>query len=157
MHSSTLQHQRGATLFVSLIVLVLLTILGVTTLNSSIMGLRVAGNTQARMDALQKADAGISATMSLSNSPTDNPFNGTSSANPFAGISTALNPLKDIDNVTVSSQLIHAETACARSERGSSSSTLACEYYEVTSSYDVPTTGVAAEVRQGVQRQIIAN
>lgn len=51
--------QRGATLIVGLILLMVLTVLGVSGMNTSRMEVRMAGNTQFRQDAFQLAESGI--------------------------------------------------------------------------------------------------
>ncbi|HET8698574.1 MAG TPA: PilX N-terminal domain-containing pilus assembly protein [Gammaproteobacteria bacterium] len=51
--------QTGATLIVGLILLLVLTVLGVSTMNTSRMEVRMAGNTQFRQDAFQLAESGI--------------------------------------------------------------------------------------------------
>ena len=51
--------QRGATLIVGLILLLVLTVLGVSGMNTSRMEVRMAGNTQFRQDAFQLAESGI--------------------------------------------------------------------------------------------------
>ncbi|HZF28850.1 MAG TPA: PilX N-terminal domain-containing pilus assembly protein [Gammaproteobacteria bacterium] len=51
--------QGGATLIVGLILLLVLTVLGVSGMNTSRMEVRMAGNTQFRQDAFQLAESGI--------------------------------------------------------------------------------------------------
>ena len=51
--------QSGATLIVGLILLLVLTVLGVSGMNTSRMEVRMAGNTQFRQDAFQLAESGI--------------------------------------------------------------------------------------------------
>ena len=47
--------QRGATLIVGLILLMVLTVLGVSGMNTSRMEVRMAGNTQFRQDAFDNS------------------------------------------------------------------------------------------------------
>lgn len=51
--------QSGAALIVGLILLLVLTVLGVSGMNTSRMEVRMAGNTQFRQDAFQLAESGI--------------------------------------------------------------------------------------------------
>jgi type IV pilus assembly protein PilX len=51
--------QNGATLIVGLILLLVLTVLGVSGMNTSRMEVRMAGNAQFRQDAFQLAESGI--------------------------------------------------------------------------------------------------
>jgi len=51
--------QRGATLIVGLILLLVLTVLGVSGMSTARMEVRMAGNTQFRQDAFQLAESGI--------------------------------------------------------------------------------------------------
>lgn len=151
-----MQRQSGAALFVSLIVLALLMILGTASISSGVIGLRIASNTNQIIDAAQSSDSGISATMSLVGTAND-PFTGTSNSNPFSALSSTENPLQNISNVNVSSALLLQEGACTRAESASSSSKVACEYYELNSRYAPPNLGVASSTTLGVRREIIAN
>ena len=51
--------QRGATLFVTLIALVVLTLLAIVAIRSATLGLRIGGNAQAALEAEAAAQAGI--------------------------------------------------------------------------------------------------
>ncbi|MCP5146236.1 MAG: pilus assembly protein [Gammaproteobacteria bacterium] len=54
------QHaQQGAALVVSLVILVIVTMLGLTTLNTSVMEERMAGNTRSREIAFEAAEAAV--------------------------------------------------------------------------------------------------
>lgn len=147
--------QRGSSLFVALIMLALLMILGTSTINDSMLELRAAGNTKVIVDGFQRADAGISATMDLSDTA-NNPFNSTSVGDPFANIAAADKPLANVPNVSVAVALNQTAGTCARAEAASSASQVACEYYEVTSQHSAAAGGNAT-LRQGVSRQVIAN
>jgi type IV pilus assembly protein PilX len=56
---STQQSQQGAALIVGLILLMVLTVLGVSGMNTATLELTMAGNTQFRQDAFQAAETGI--------------------------------------------------------------------------------------------------
>ena len=155
-NTSRITTQRGASLFVSLIILALLTILATTTLSGSMSELKIARNNQQTIDSLQKTDAGIDATMSLVN--TDyHPFNGADNANPFANVASADNPLSNISDVTVAITLQQTAAPCPRIENASSANQIACEYYEIRSQYAPVNSGITTTLREGVRRQIIAH
>ena len=58
-HQSTFRSQQGATLVVGLVLLLVLTVLGVSTMNTATMEVQMAGNTQFQEDAFQAAEDGI--------------------------------------------------------------------------------------------------
>ena len=58
-HRSLPRHQRGAVLFVALIVLVVFTLLAVSGVNSSIASLRVAGNAQSQAEVSAAAQLAL--------------------------------------------------------------------------------------------------
>ncbi len=149
------KHQGGSSLFISLVILGLLSIIGATSLNSSMVELRAAGNVNKSMASFQKSDAGINAVMSLVGSAED-PFSGNDVADPFAGFAANEHPLLHVSDVAVSTTIEQAESACTRNRNGSSASKVACEYYEVTSTHSTANSGVSATTRQGIRRQIIA-
>lgn len=149
-------NQRGSTLFVTLVVLALLMILGTSTITSSIVDVRIAGNTKETFASFQKADAGINAVVSLIGTAND-PFDGTSHANPFVDFDADESPIKDITGLTVSTTLTQSAGACGRSEVATSASKVACEYYEIDSAHASATSGANNAVVQGMRRQVIAN
>ncbi len=55
--------QRGAALFISLILLMVLSVLAVSTVRTAALEMLMAGNTQYRENAAQLAEAGIDATL----------------------------------------------------------------------------------------------
>lgn len=59
-----MRSQRGATLFIALIMLVLITLLAVSSLTSSTMSLKVVGNMQSRGEALNAAQEAIETVIS---------------------------------------------------------------------------------------------
>jgi Tfp pilus assembly protein PilX len=59
-----MRSQRGATLFIALVMLVLITLLATSALNSSTMSLKVVGNMQARSEALNAAQHAIETVIS---------------------------------------------------------------------------------------------
>lgn len=66
----TLPHQqRGVALFMALIMLVIITLLSISTMRSSIMELRIAGNYQQQATAVESAQSAIDASFDLDNFP----------------------------------------------------------------------------------------
>ena len=60
-----IRQQRGAALVVGLLMLVALTLIGVTTMGMSSMELRMAGNAQNKSNAFQAAEAGLEVGLGL--------------------------------------------------------------------------------------------
>ena len=60
---NSLSRQRGAALIVSLILMLVLTVLGISAMNMSTLELQMAGNTQASELAFQAAETGIDVAM----------------------------------------------------------------------------------------------
>jgi Tfp pilus assembly protein PilX len=73
------RYNSGAVLFVSLIILLVLTIVGLSAMNNSHVELQIAANTQEKNIANQAAQAGLNAVMCLA----DDTKSGTSADNPF--------------------------------------------------------------------------
>jgi len=59
-----MRSQRGSTLFIGLVMLVILTMFAVSSLNSSTINLKVVGNMQSRSEALNAAQEAIETTIS---------------------------------------------------------------------------------------------
>lgn len=57
---SRLRDEKGSTLVLALMILVILTLLGIAATNTSIIEIQIAGNEKAYQEAFFKADAGIS-------------------------------------------------------------------------------------------------
>jgi len=58
-HTATRSHQTGATLIVGLVLLLVLTVVGVSGMNTATMEITMAANTQFQQDAFQQAEDGI--------------------------------------------------------------------------------------------------
>src|SRR5262245_813742 len=65
--------QTGATLVVGLVLLLVLTVLGVSGMNTATMEIAMAGNTQYQQDAFQMAEDGIDVVLATRNFTTINP------------------------------------------------------------------------------------
>lgn len=146
--------QKGAVLFVSLIILALITILGVSTLSGGMTELKIAKNNDQMLESVQNADAGVGGAMSLVNTAND-PFDGVGHDDVFAGIADEDHPLKNVSTVAVSSDFVRRAGVCSRSQSGFSNGKVECEYYEVVSQDTQASVGVATTVRQGVRREVI--
>ena len=146
--------QSGAVLFVSLIILALITILGVNTLSGGMTELKIAKNNDQIHESVQNADAGVGGAMSLVNTAND-PFNGLSHVDAFEGVPPEDHPLKNLASVSVSSDFIRRAGVCSRSQSGFSNGKVECEYYEVVSQDAQANVGVVTTVRQGVRREVI--
>ena len=154
MNSYFKKSQQGAVLFVSLIILALITMLGVSTLSGGMTELKIAKNNDQMHESVQNADAGVGGTMSLINTA-DDPFDGVSHADTFAGIAAEDHPLKNLATVAVSSVFVRRAGVCSRSQSGFSNGKVECEYYEVVSQDAQANVGVVTTVRQGVRREVI--
>ena len=147
--------QRGSVLLVAMFILTLLLMIGASALSGSMVELRVSGITKRSMDGFQKAEAGISGTAALVRT-SDSPFEGRSKSDVFANLQGS-NPVANVSDIRVSSELIHASVPCARNPKASSQSTMVCDYYEVRSVHTEPNTSIQTLVVQGVRKEINAN
>lgn len=150
MHS----RQDGAVLFICLIILALLMILGTASIATGVVGLRMASNTSQSIDALQKADAGVNAVMSLVGGDNDPFESGASKADPFLNFTSSNHPLANINDLTVSTTLVAYDEDCDRIESGFTNDTIKCEYFTVTSSYSPVDMGATVIATQGIRREI---
>jgi len=161
------RRQHGSALFVSLLMLALLTILGTATVSGRMVELRIAGNTQRMMESFQQADSGLIAAVSLVDDA-DSPLKGRDDDTPFDSFAvdsdgdgapdsySAAYPLTNIPDVVVASRLIRGDSACNRDANASSSNTIQCEFYDIRSTHTAPLTGATTTVHMGIRRQIIA-
>jgi len=83
LQSASPSHQRGAALVIGLVLLVVLTLLAVSGMNSASLEFVMAGNEQYRANAFQAAEAGIEQTLVLG------AFNPGSPAQALNGANTA--------------------------------------------------------------------
>jgi hypothetical protein len=132
--------QQGAALIVALLMLLVLTIVGISGMGDSIFDLRMTGNIQSHYDSLQQADTGISAAISQ---PGDN-FKGIDQTDIFSD--TGTNALKDYINSNVSTKYLYEGSA----PRGFSQKEWSGWYYIVDSDHSDSVTGAKTHVYQGV-------
>ncbi len=154
------KRQSGAVLILGLVVLVVLTLLGLSTMRTSISQLRMAGNTEEMTSSLQAAEAGIVGVVSQAGKSVDPfVFSGTQNTAPLAGVSP--NPLSNVARVSVAVNLIRADLPCARSATGSSDDLLNCDFFEVSSIHapgdndSALRGGARTRLTEGVQKQVI--
>ncbi|MDH3712631.1 MAG: PilX N-terminal domain-containing pilus assembly protein [Gammaproteobacteria bacterium] len=67
MNNKTFSQQRGAALIVGLMMLLALTLIGITTMGMNTMELRMASNAQNKSNAFQAAEAGLEVGVGLTN------------------------------------------------------------------------------------------
>lgn len=70
--SPTVKTQRGAVLIVGLVLLIVITVLGVSGMNSAVLELTMAGNRQFHQEAFQAAESGIDIVLAQRNYLTSN-------------------------------------------------------------------------------------
>jgi type IV pilus assembly protein PilX len=88
--SAPLGTQTGATLVVGLILLLVLTVLGVSGMSTARMEIQMAGNTQFQQDAFQQAETGIDVVLAQRSFSTSLPTTVSSTDDPnYARESTA--------------------------------------------------------------------
>ena len=98
-----MQAQRGATLFITLIMLVVISLFLVNSLNTATTNLKVVGNMQARNEAIQVAQEAIETTVSSTQFIT-NPSNAV--LNPCGGANTLCKDV-NLDDTTSSSSALY--------------------------------------------------
>lgn len=139
-------NQKGVALVVALLFLLVVTLLTVTAARDSAFSLKMSGNLQDQYDSLQAAEATALATMALYDTGGDDPFDGSDTANPFAGITA--HPLEqhlaDLNDIGASVILTHLEEACPRatSERdtwdGGIGEGPKCDRYRIDAQHNKP-------------------
>jgi len=149
------RRERGSVLLIALFILTLLLMIGASALSGSMVELRVSGITKRTMDGFQKAEAGVGGTLALVGTA-DDPFTGASKPDVFGELKAVGNPVADVSDIAVSSEIAHAGVSCVRNPSGFSANKVACDYYEVSSVHQEPNTGIATQVVYGVRKEVIA-
>jgi Tfp pilus assembly protein PilX len=136
--------QRGAVLFVALIMLVVFTLLAVSGVNSSVASLRVAGNTQSQTEVSAAAQLALEQVVDqVSNfqHPTDTPPPAQSISVSIAGLTYPVNvTLHCLGSAPVAGYSA-SFAASAPSE----------SYWDIRASASDPRSGGSAVVHQGVK------
>ncbi|ESQ16965.1 MAG TPA: hypothetical protein DDY14_12505 [Chromatiaceae bacterium] len=163
VHGAPRTRLRGVALVISLIILFVLALLGVSTMSTTTMQLRIASDTEMQARSFQAAEAGVAAAMTLA---FDDPgmliFEDDSAVVNFAAMDP--NPLshmgQDIPAVTV---VVSGDRvgSCERSERASSSDIIGCSAFDLVSTHasggaDVARNAATTTLRLGISQQIIA-
>ena len=148
--------ERGAALFVSLIMLALLMVIGATSIDSGVVDARIISNGKLVIDSFQKADAGIGGTISLIGTPSD-PFDGEDHTDVLGSADPTMGPVLSISGLSVNTTLTRKAGSCGHSERASSNRQIGCEFYEITSQHSDASLGVSSTIVQGMRREVIVN
>ena len=172
MQSQYIKKQQGAALIIGLLVLTILTIIGLSAMETSQFELKMAGNTQDFYNSFQQADAGVFAIMSfsrVSGLPDDNkPFDGDDNSAPFTGLNNASDPphpLWEVNHKRVDSNgdgdvevdVVLAATGlpCPRAAVATSVDLIECEFYQVESEHTDVQTSARTHLFQGVSKELI--
>lgn len=151
MHDRPYRRERGVVMVVSLLLLAILSLIGVSAMSTSIFELRIAGNVQSLYDSFQSADAGVAATMAGSGS-----FDGGDQTDLFYGGTAGSIEDYIVAEVNVERILPGVELSCPRGPGSSSITLIGCEYYLVDSEHENAATGARTKVFQGAVREILA-
>lgn len=160
---SIYRSQQGVALVVALVILVVLSVLGISAVRVTVNDLQIAGDTEDSQRSFQAAEAGLAAGFSL---VIDNPdtlvFQGGSNAIDFSAISP--NPLdhlgSDTPVVTVAASG-DPNGSCSRSTIASSADMIGCAAFELSSTHapadpSVIKGGAMTVLRKGVTQQVIS-
>ena len=158
---TTIQHkrvplkQRGITLVVAILFLLILTIISVFAATNSSLELKMAGNMQDSFTSFQTAEAAAKAVVALANTAND-PFDGVSTDEPVHPKDTDTEPGWDpfidwaddaadhplanvsgqVSDIDVTLNLTTSASSCPRSANGFSSDILACDHYDIGAIHD---------------------
>lgn len=154
--------QHGAVLVMSLIILTVLALLGVTTMMATTTELRIASDAETRNRSFQAAEAGITAAATVViGDPDTLAFQGGSIILDFSTL--ASNPLADMgDDTPVVTALISGDPSgnCDRSESASSTDLIGCGAFDVrsthtSSDFEHARNASTTTLRLGISRQVI--
>ena len=172
MQFQCIKKQQGVALIVGLLMLTILTIIGLSTMETSQFELKMAGNTQDFYNSFQKADAGVFAIMSFSRvsdlKTANKPFDGVDNGTPFIGLNNASkpkHPLWEVNDKSVDSNgdgdvevdvvLKATGLPCPRAEVATSTDLIECEFYQVESEHTDTQTSARTHLFQGVSKELI--
>jgi Tfp pilus assembly protein PilX len=147
----SLAQQRGSTLLVSLIMLVLLTLVAVSAIESTTSGIQVVGNAQFREEATAAAQQAIENVISTTSFTTATPANQTIDVNNdgTADYTVTFSPApscskyKAVDTST--------ETGLPKDCYGSTGALCYRTYWDITAVVNDATTGTKVTLHQGVK------
>lgn len=161
MKSSYVFHsERGAVLVISMLFLLVVTVISVVAARNSTFSLQMSSNLQDSSSSFQSAEAGVLAALLLSRTPVD-PFNGTSSPDPFATFSAETHPLRHLndDPTSVDVEIFSTGSAlaCPRSDSNNfSDGLLDCDYYRIESEHRIEKRS-RTKVDMGVVKTLIGH
>ena len=150
-------------MIVSLIVLSVLALLGISTMTATTTELQIASDMEAEARSFQAAEAGVTAATTVVFGDADLlAFAGDSVVIDFAALNS--NPLADMGTDTpVVKAMVSGDPngKCERSESASSDDLIGCGAFEVVSRHAPSTAGqarnaAATTLRLGISRQVIA-
>lgn len=161
IHKHSMKRQEGAALFMALMFLIIITMLSLSAMRSSIMELRMAGNQEEQMYAVQRAQAAIDATVT---DPANTPVigsvddttclpNATGCTRNTLDLSDTTNLQEDIDAGYIDIQVrrIRPLERAAPRTIGTSASVFSYATFEVRGEYDALDAGRgSAQVYEGV-------
>lgn len=158
---NTKTQQKGVALVVALLFLLVVTVISVTAANNSSIGLKMAANMSDSYSSFQSAEAGVFGLLGLANTGQD-PFDGSDSLTPFAGIPSGSHPLRNLNlhggagSVDVDVFITAGATQCPRQVNGYSTELVDCDYYRVSSEHEEPQKA-RTKVELGVVKTIIGS
>lgn len=168
MKSYARKQQRGATLITSLVMLVVLTLLVISAINSSRSNLRIAGNMQmqeeviaAAQQATEQMISGNFAKAPASAVVTVNVNNAAYTANVFKPVCTGSTPLKN-DTPNLPKQCISSSkkdnSGIIFTSGAAAAATSWCmaQQWDVSTQVDDNVTGATATMHQGVSMHVDA-
>jgi hypothetical protein len=139
-HSPNYLSQRGAVLVISMLFLLVVTVISVVAARNSNFSLQMSSNMQDSTSSFQSAEAGVLATLLLSRTTVD-PFNGTSSTDPFVSFTTETHPLRQLNDdpaaLDVDVYFTGSALTCPRNAEGFTDGLLDCDYYRIESQHEV--------------------
>ena len=150
----SLAYQRGSTLLISLIMLVLLTLMAFSAIESTTMGMQVVGNAQFRAEATSAAQQAIEKVISSTAFTTTAPTAQTISVN-NSNYTVTFSPAPTCSQyqVVVSATEKNLPTECYASEVNLCYRTV----WDITAVVDDLNTGVKVTVHQGVKALVGLN
>jgi hypothetical protein len=162
MTTSPRTTQCGVALVLSLIVLAVLSVLGISAMRMSVGELQIAGDTENTNRSFQAAEAGITAGLDLIvNDPSNLSFTQGSNLIDFSAVSP--NPVAHLgDDAPAVTIRISGDPdgTCARSEDASSADLVGCGAFELSSTHAADSAtllkdGATTVLRKGVTQQVI--
>ncbi len=128
-----MKKQKGAVLFFSLIVLLIMTVIGVALAVNSTQSLRMAGAGSERIEAKALADGGVAAVLIAKSKAFLATMTAIDSSNTYSGGTQTLTPLPLVDDGHGNLIVQPKNVACQRSMNASGTDLFKCRRVEVSS------------------------